>query len=57
MIGYDQEVEWPGEFHGLAAGSRNLLALRKAIRFPRTEARAKRAGIHRERRVQVRVAE
>ena len=49
----------PDEFSSLPIGARDrrLLALREAIRIGRRQPRAERARVHRERGVQVRVAE
>ena len=57
VVGDDEEVERPRELRRLAAGGRDLLAPGEAIGVARRRAGAERAGIQRERRVQVRVAE
>ena len=53
----DEEVERARELHGLAAGGRDLLAAREPVGLAGREPRARGAGVHRERGVQVRVAE
>ena len=57
VIGDHQEVERTRQLHRLAAGRRDLLAPGEAIGVARAEPRAEGAGVHRERRVQMRVAE
>ncbi len=57
VIAHDDEIERARQLHALAARSRDLLALAKTIGVPRREPAAERARVHRERRVQVRVAE
>ena len=57
VIGHHEEVERTGELDLLAAGGGDLLALGEAIRVLRPEPGTERAGVHRERRVHMRVAE
>ena len=53
----NHKVERTRELYPLAAGSNNLFSFAKPIGIFRTEPGAERAGIHRKRRVQVRIAE
>ncbi len=56
VVGDNEKIEGPRQLHGLSGRRHDFLALGEAIGFARTEAGAEGAGIHRERRVQVRVA-
>ena len=57
MVRYDQEIQRSRKFGALSAGSDDFLALGKTIGVLRAEPSAERARVHRERSVQVRVAE
>ena len=57
VVGDHEEVERARELHRLAAGGGQLLAPGEAVGLLRPEPRAEGACIHRERRVQMRVAE
>ena len=57
VIGDDEKIERARELRRLAARGHDLFAAREAIGVARTQTAAERAGIHRERGVQVRVAE
>ena len=57
VIGDDEEIERPRQLRRLPGRGRDLFALGEAIRIARTKPRAESAGVHRERGVQMRVAE
>ena len=57
VVGDHEEVERPRELHRLPGRRRDLLAPGEAVGVARRQPRTGRAGVHRERGVQVRVAE
>ncbi len=57
VVRHHEPVEWPGQFHPLAARGRDLLAASESIRVARAEAATKNARIEGQSGVQVRVAE
>ena len=57
VIGDDQEIERPGQLHALPARRHDLLALREAVGVTRADPGAEGSRVHREGRVEVRVAE
>jgi hypothetical protein len=57
VIGHDQEIQRTGQLDRLPTRGGDLGALGEHVGVARRQARAERTGVHRERRVQVRVAE
>src|SRR6185436_10722241 len=57
MVGYHKKIERPREFRQLSRRGRDLLALGEPVSVARSQTRAKGAGIHRERGMEMCVAE